>query len=333
MLIIRACLHVQFVFMYNKEKEILSDRERKPMSNQKLVNLRIDFAFKQLFGTSGSEDILLTFLNAMLADSLESPIQSLQFEDPHLHREHEEDKLSILDVSATLDTGTKINIEIQLNNNHDLLKRSLYYWSKLYASQLKKGMPYSSLHKTITINLLNFVMFKDYEAFHTTGKLWNMQQQQLLSDDIEIHVVEIPKLLQQWREEKVNPWEDSFVRWLLLLPANEDEHLTHTLEAIAMNQDPILQKAIDKWEHMSQDASFRQAYEAREKILMDEAAGIAHALNKGREEGMKKGLEQGVQQGKRQMILGMHRLQVPIETIAQASELTIEEVKKIIEQA
>ncbi|HDR3902773.1 MULTISPECIES: Rpn family recombination-promoting nuclease/putative transposase [Bacillus] len=291
------------------------------MSNQSLVNLRIDFAFKQLFGTSGSEEILITFLNAMLKNSLESPIQSLQFEDPHLHREHEEDKLSILDVSATLDTGTRINIEIQMNNHHDILKRSLYYWSRLYASQLKKGKPYSSLHKTITINLLNFSMFKEYEDFHTTGKLWNIQQQQLLSDDIEIHIVEIPKLLQQWREEKVNPWEDSFVRWLLLLPANEDEHLTHTLEAIAMNQDPILQKAMDKWGHMSQDASFRKEYEAREKALMDEAAGIAHALNK------------GIQQGKRQMILGMHRLQIPIETIAQASELTIEEVKKIIEQA
>ncbi len=325
MFIIRAYLHVQFAFMYNKKKEILSDGERKPMSNQKLVNLRIDFAFKQLFGTSGSEEILMTFLNAMLRDSLESPIQSLQFEDPHLNREHEEDKLSILDVSATLDTGTKINVEIQLNNNHDILKRSLFYWSKLYSSQLKKGMPYSSLHKTITINLLNFVMFKDYEAFHTTGKLWNIQQQQLLSDDIEIHVIEIPKLMQQWREEKVNPWQDSFVRWLLLLPANEDEHLTHTLEEIAMNQDPILQKAMDKWEHMSQDASFRKEYEAREKALMDEAAGIAHALNKGR--------EQGLQEGKRQMILGMHRLRVPIETIAQASEITIEEVKKIIEQA
>ncbi|MEK4500019.1 Rpn family recombination-promoting nuclease/putative transposase [Bacillus sp. FSL R12-0069] len=291
------------------------------MSNQSLVNLRIDFAFKQLFGTSGSEEILITFLNAMLKNSLESPIQSLQFEDPHLHREHEEDKLSILDVSATLDTGTRINIEIQMNNHHDILKRSLYYWSRLYASQLKKGKPYSSLHKTITINLLNFSMFKEYEDFHTTGKLWNIQQQQLLSDDIEIHIVEIPKLLQQWREEKVNPWEDSFVRWLLLLPANEDEHLTHTLEAIAMNQDPILQKAMDKWGHMSQDASFRKEYEAREKALMDEAAGIAHALNK------------GIQQGKRQMILGMHRFQIPIETIAQASELTIEEVKKIIEQA
>ncbi|WP_429696173.1 PD-(D/E)XK nuclease family transposase [Bacillus mycoides] len=35
------------------------------MSNQSLVNLRIDFAFKQLFGTSGSEEILITFLNGI----------------------------------------------------------------------------------------------------------------------------------------------------------------------------------------------------------------------------------------------------------------------------
>ncbi len=46
-----------------------------------------------------------------------------------------------------------------------------------------------------------------------------------------------------------------FVRWLLLLPANEDEQLTQTLEDIAMNHDPILQKAMNKWERMSQDSS------------------------------------------------------------------------------
>ncbi|PEN44523.1 ATPase [Bacillus toyonensis] len=293
------------------------------MSNS-LVNLRIDFAFKQLFGTNGNEDILVAFLNAILKDSLESPIVALQLEDPHLHREYEEDKLSILDISATLNTGTKVNVEIQLNNNHDMIKRSLYYLGRLYTSQLQKGMPYSSLHKTITINLLNFVMFPEYEAFHTTGILWNQQQQKLLSDDIEVHIVEIPKLLQQWREEKVNPWEDSFVRWLLLLPANEDEHLTQTLEDIAMNQDPILQKAMNNWERMSQDSSFRQAYEAREKALMDEAAKFAHARNEGKKE--------GIQQGKIQMIKGMHELGVPLETIAKASKLDIDEVKRILEK-
>ncbi|MBJ8031864.1 Rpn family recombination-promoting nuclease/putative transposase [Bacillus cereus group sp. N21] len=296
------------------------------MSNQ-LVNLRIDFAFKQLFGTSGSEDILITFLNAMLKDSLESPIASLQLEDPHLHREHEDDKLSILDVSATLDTGTKVNVEIQLNNNHDMIKRSLYYWGKLYTSQLQKGMPYSSLHKTITINLLNFVMFQEYKEFHTTGKLWNIQQQNVLSDDIEVHIVEIPKLMQQWRDEKVNPWEDSFVRWLLLLPANEDEHLTQTLEDIAMNQDPILQKAMNKWERMSQDSSFRKEYEAREKALIDEAAKFAHA----EQQGIKKGIETGIEQGKMQLIRGMHKNGVSVEDIAKLTGLTEAEIQRFLQ--
>ena len=115
----------------------------------------------------------------------------------------------------------------------------------------------------------------------------------LLSDDIEIHIIEIPKLTEQWHEEKVNPWKDPFVRWLLLLSANEDEHLTKLLEDIAMNQDPILQKAINKWERMSQDSSFRQAYDAREKVLMDEAAKFAHAET----EGIKRGMEQGMKQG------------------------------------
>ncbi|MEB9504484.1 Rpn family recombination-promoting nuclease/putative transposase [Bacillus anthracis] len=313
------------------------------MFNQQLVNLRIDFAFKQLFGTNGSEDILIAFLNAMLQESLESPIASLQLEDPHLQREHTNDKLSILDISATLDTGTKVNVEIQLNNNHDMMKRSLYYWGKLYTSQLQKGMPYSALRKTITINLLNFIIFLDHKEFHTKGTLWNTQQQKLLSDDIEIHIVEIPKLTEQWHEEKVNPWKDPFARWLLLLSANEDEHLTKLLEDIAMNQDPILQKAINKWERMSQDSSFRQAYDAREKVLMDEAAKFAHAETEGMKRGMKKGLEkgieqgieqgrkEGVQQGKIQMIKSMYDLGIPLETIAKASKLSVHDVERILE--
>ncbi|MGE6849385.1 Rpn family recombination-promoting nuclease/putative transposase [Bacillus tropicus] len=316
------------------------------MFNQQLVNLRIDFAFKQLFGTNGSEDILIAFLNAMLQESLESPIASLQLEDPHLHREHANDKLSILDISATLDTGTKVNVEMQLNNNHDMMKRSLYYWGKLYTSQLQKGMPYSALRKTITINLLNFIMFLDHKEFHTTGTLWNTEQQELLSDDIEIHIVEIQKLTEQWHEEKVNPWKDPFVLWLLLLSANEDEHLTKLLEDIAMNQDPILQKAINKWERMSQDSSFRQAYDAREKVLMDEAAKFAHAETEGMKRGMEKGLEQGiekgiekgieqgrkegVQQGKIQMIKSMYDLGIPLETIAKASKLSLHEIEHIL---
>lgn len=48
-----------------------------------------------------------------------------------------------------------------------------------------------------------------------------------------------------------------------------------------MNQDFILQKEMNRWERMSQDSSFRQAYETREKALMDEAVKFAHARNEG----------------------------------------------------
>lgn len=284
----------------------------------KLVNLRIDFAFKQLFGTKGSEDILAGFLNAVLEKSLEAPITSLQLEDPHLHKAYEDDKLSILDLLATLNNGTQVNIEIQLRNTHDMVKRSLYYWSKLYTSQMQEGMPYRALRKTITINLLDFILFSSDEEFQTTGQLWDTTKQRVLSDDIEIHFVEIPKLVKQWRQEKVNPWENAFVRWILLLPAHEDEHLTQTLEEIAMNQDPILQKAMDKWENMSHDSSFRSACEAREKLLLDEQAKLAHAR------------EEGLEEGKIRLIRSMHENGMPLDDIAKFTGLNIEEIKRVI---
>ncbi|PEV72075.1 Rpn family recombination-promoting nuclease/putative transposase, partial [Bacillus cereus] len=247
----------------------------------------------------------------------------LKIEDPHLHREYEKDKLSILDVLATLNDNTQISIEIQLNDQHDFLKRSLYYWSRLYASQMQKGGSYDALRKTITINILNFPVFSEYETFHTTGKLWDIELQKLLVDDLELHVIEIPKLMAQWKEEQVNPWEDSFVRWLLLLSANEDTQLTHTLEEIAMNRDPILKDAMQKWEKMSQDPAFRMSYEARQKALIDEASKYKYAEKKGREE--------GIQEGKIQLIQGMHKNGMNIEDIAKFTNMDMSEIRHILD--
>ncbi|MEK4677815.1 MULTISPECIES: Rpn family recombination-promoting nuclease/putative transposase [Bacillus] len=307
---------------------------------QPLVNLRVDYAFKQLFGTRGNEQILMQFLNVTLASSLSSPIQTLKIEDPHMHREYEKDKLSILDVLATLDDDTQISIEIQLSDQNDFLKRSLYYWSRLYASQMQKGSSYDTLRKTITINILNFPVFPEYETFHTTGKLWDIELQKLLLDDMELHVIEIPKLMAQWKEEQVNPWEDSFVRWLLLLSANEDTQLTHTLEEIAMNRDPILKDAMQKWEKMSQDPGFRMLYEARQKTLIDEASKYKYAEKKGREEGLQEGMEKGkevgIQEGKfaerEQIIRGMHKNGMDIEDIAKFTNMDLSDIRHILGQ-
>ncbi|MGG5741915.1 Rpn family recombination-promoting nuclease/putative transposase [Bacillus cereus group sp. IBL03679] len=286
------------------------------------VNLRIDFAFKQLFGTKGNEDILMSFLNAVLQKSLVSPITSLWLDDPHLHKEYKEDKLSIVDVRATLGTGEQINVEIQLSDKHDMRKRSLYYWAKLYTSQMNEGMPYSQLQKAITINVLDFVLFQTQESFRTMGTLWDVEKEFRISDEIEIHYIELPKLVAQWRDAQVNPWHDSLVRWLLLLSANEDQNLTDTLEAIGMEQDETLQKAIQNWDNMSHNKEFRRAYEAREKLLLDEKAAVAHAREQG--------LEQGREKERAQIIKQMHDSGMTAEVIATILKMSVEDVHDIL---
>jgi predicted transposase/invertase (TIGR01784 family) len=85
-----------------------------------------------------------------------------------------------------------------------------------------------------------------------------------------------------------------------------------------MNQDPILQKAMDKWENMSHDSSFRSAYEAREKLLLDEQAKLAHAR------------EEGLEEGKIQLIRSMYENGMPLDDIAKFTGLSIEEVGRVI---
>ncbi|MBJ8031921.1 hypothetical protein JDS96_29845 [Bacillus cereus group sp. N21] len=84
---------------------------------------------------------------------------------------------------------------------------------------------------------------------------------------------------------------------------------------------------MNKWEPMSQDVSFCKEYEAREKALMDEAAGIAHALNKGREQG----LQEGKLAKRIQLVRGMHKNGMAIEDIAKFTGLRIGEIREILQ--
>lgn len=54
------------------------------------------------------------------------------------------------------------------------------------------------------------------KIFHAIRQLWNAKTQQIISNDIEIHFVEIPELVKQWHEEKANPWESALDHRMLL---------------------------------------------------------------------------------------------------------------------
>ncbi|AHA75774.1 chromosome segregation ATPase (plasmid) [Bacillus thuringiensis YBT-1518] len=105
-----------------------------------------------------------------------------------------------------------------------------------------------------------------------------------------------------------------------------------------MKQDPMLQKAIHKWENMSQSSSFRLAYEAREKVLFDEQAKLAHAREVGKEEGLQEGIEKGIEKGmekgklaeREQLIRGMHKNGMDIEDIAKFTNMDMSEIRHML---
>ena len=107
-------------------------------------------------------------MNAVIKPT--SLINSVEIKNTDIEKSHIEDKYSRLDIKAITSNGEHINIEIQLKNEYNMIKRSLYYWSKLYETQISEGDDYNLLNKTICINILNFKYLKN-DRFHNSYRL------------------------------------------------------------------------------------------------------------------------------------------------------------------
>ena len=135
------------------------------MDRLKILN---DFVFQKAMGEKGDEVQLLAFLNAVLKRTGKDTIESVEIlEDKDLPAEMIDGKSGKLDVLAKLKNNTKINIEVQLENQHNMARRSLDYWSWNYIKGIGKGRDYIELPAVIGINILGFG-YIPLDDFHTS---------------------------------------------------------------------------------------------------------------------------------------------------------------------
>ena len=158
------------------------------MSKLKLTN---DFIFKKVFGKQGNESILKNLLEAILKIKIEKVEVQAEVE---LERELIEDKVGKLDIKAIIDKDKIIDIE------YNMKERTLYYWSGLYYTELQKSEDYKNNKKAITINILNFEIFKE-GPYHEIVDLRRRYNNILLTDKLEIHFIQLSKFLKGAREE------------------------------------------------------------------------------------------------------------------------------------
>lgn len=247
-----------------------------------LLNPKIDFVFKKIFGSEEHPEILISFLNAVLKPK--KPIVSVEIKNSDLEKEYIEDKFSRLDVKALTSNKEIINIEIQLKNEYNMIQRSLYYWSKLYEEQLEEGDRYDKLCRTVCINILDFKYLKN-DRFHNGYRLKEIETNEELTDLEEIHFIEIPKLKKINSEKDI---VDVLEGWVEFLRDPESE----VVRKLEMTNKEI-REAKDELYRLSRNSKERELYYLREKSLRDEISALANAKEKGLKEGLKQGLFEG----------------------------------------
>jgi predicted transposase/invertase (TIGR01784 family) len=102
----------------------------------------------------GSANFILDFKG-------EKTIVSVTLDNPYQLPDIKELKETILDIKATNQNGDKFIVEMQKKDLSNFAKRSLYYTSKAYVSQIDKGIDVINLKKVYYIAILNFNMFEN----------------------------------------------------------------------------------------------------------------------------------------------------------------------------
>ncbi len=235
-----------------------------------LLPPKMDFVFKRIFGNENHPNVLISFLNAVLTPV--DPIKSVIVKDTTIEKSHLEDKYSRLDVKAITNKGEYINIEIQLKDEYNMIKSSLYYWSKLYEGQLENGENYQKLSRTICINLLDFNLL-NHTKFHSVYRLKDCETNEELTDVMEVHFIELKKMKDVKRVEEV---KTKLGAWLYFIN-QPDSELVQELEKVEVE----IKAAKAELIRLSGDRKERERYEKRRESRLNEISALSYAEEKG----------------------------------------------------
>jgi predicted transposase/invertase (TIGR01784 family) len=266
-------------------------------------------------GERGDEVQLPGFLNAVLGRTGDKRIETVEImEDTSFTAPVIGGKSSVLDVRAVLKDGTRVNIEVQLRNEWNMDRRSLFYWGQEYYSSIKSGQDYLELPNVIAINILDYD-YLDTLNFHTVFNLRERSETNLiLTSALEIHFINMVK----WRKGKTRDIaNDPLNRWLAWFDEKSPPELVE--EVIGM--DMAIMAANEKLRTVSFDEREMHAYNMWVMAQCDETSRINGALERGEQKGEKK---KAVEIAKNALTEG-----VSIELISKTTGLDIKTIQNI----
>ena len=319
----------------NQEKFITKEENQEENEGKlKILQPKNDVVFQALF-TRGKERIT----KALLEDILKIKIHKLDLDkSKDLLNDNKKDKNGRLDLRAILNDNIECDIEIQLSTHDKVLERFLYYWSKVYTSNIKIGEQYSKLRQTISIIIVDDEI-KQFKEIQKACTKWQIREEEyrdkILTSYFQMNIIELPRAIKEYEKDK----ENAVLQWMKFLDNPEDMEVRRIMEE---NQD--IKEAKEELDKISQDDRLRRMALKAKLERMDHKQELYEAKRDGRAEGEKigrqqgetigeaRGRKEGIKQNQEETALKMLQKQMDIPTIKEITGLTEEEIKKLKEK-
>ncbi|MEI0563189.1 Rpn family recombination-promoting nuclease/putative transposase [Brachyspira pulli] len=278
------------------------------------INVLNDYFVRYLFSSSDSNAILLDFINSIMLDSNMKTFRDVEILNPFNCKENYQDKETIVDVKCITQNGTVVIIEIQLQGNSRFPERILYYWASNYSKLLKQGEKYDALTPVISINLLNFNL-DDNDSIHSCYMIYDTNNKRLLTDHLQIHIIELKKFKYNILQPDLNCWLKFFT-----MKDNKGEIMSDLVK-----EKPIMEEVQKRYNNFIKDRLMMNEYDKREAYLY----GNQIMLEEERRLGIKEGIEQGEKNKAISMAKNMKARDMDINLISELTGLSIEEIKNL----
>jgi len=245
---------------------------------------KADVVFKKIFGDHPK--LLISFLNALLPLSTDSPIVTLTYLQNEQVPVIPEFKRTIADVKCTDSQGRVFIVEMQMNWTDHFKQRLLFGTSQAFVKQLAKGDDYKFLQPVYGLGIVAEIYEKstsDWYHHYQLVKKGNATQD--LIEHLQLIFIELPKFpIQSSEEKKIR------LLWLRFLREIDEKTTTVSQELLDI---PEIAQALELAEESAYTPGELNLYESywdqvsREKtLIMDKyAEGLAEGLAEGKAEG------------------------------------------------
>lgn len=303
---------------------------------ERYINPLTDFGFKRIFGSPFNSDLLVDFLNAVLAG--EHVVKDVEYNNSEKFGTNEAERKAVFDVYCTTEDGSRIIVEMQNVYQSFYKDRSIYYSTFPIVEQAKKGDWNYELKDVYTIGILNFTFPEDKKSDNGVFrevKLMDIKKKEVFYDKLTYIYVELANF-----NKEIDECETVLDKWLFCL-----KNMSNLLDRPAELQGRVFEKLfktaeIAKFKPLELKAYEQSIYAYRDiKNGIDTAKkegleqGRKEGMEKGRKEGIEQGIKEGVERGLKKGIINtaknMKSLGIADEVIIQATGLTKEEIERL----